>query len=78
MLKNLWISHAPMTEDLATLQERLRGERDPKHKVRVHLLVLLKAGRSQAAAKPQPIWPSTGIRSLAGSSGISTVAWRPY
>jgi transposase len=44
----------PITEDLATLKEQLRGERDPKRKVRVHLLVLLKAGqvtsRGQAAA----------------------------
>jgi transposase len=43
----------PVTEDLDTLQERLRQERDPKRKPRLHLLVLLKAGqvtsRSQAA-----------------------------
>jgi transposase len=43
----------PITEDLATLQERLRQERDPKRKPRLHLLVLLKSGqaisRSQAA-----------------------------
>jgi putative transposase len=43
----------PITEDLETLQERLRHERDPKRKPRLHLLVLLKAGqvtsRGQAA-----------------------------
>jgi transposase len=40
-------------EDLDTLQARLHGERDPKRKPRLHLLVLLKSGqvtsRSQAA-----------------------------
>ena len=30
-----------ITEDLATLQERLRSERDPQLKPRLHLLVLL-------------------------------------
>jgi putative transposase len=44
----------PITEDLETLEEGLRRERDPKRKVRLHLLVLLKSGqvtsRSQAAA----------------------------
>jgi transposase len=44
----------PITEDLDILEERLRRERDPKRKPRLHLLVLLKAGqvtsRSQAAA----------------------------
>jgi transposase len=44
----------PITEDLATLEERLRRERDPKRKPRLHLLVLLKSGqvtsRGQAAA----------------------------
>jgi len=44
----------PITEDLETLEDRLRRERDPKRKVRLHLLVLLKAGqvtsRRQAAA----------------------------
>ena len=43
----------PIVEDLATLQERLRHERDPKRKPRLHLLVLLKSGqvtsRGQAA-----------------------------
>jgi len=43
----------PIVEDLATLQDRLRHERDPKRKPRLHLLVLLKTGqvtsRSQAA-----------------------------
>ena len=43
----------PITEDLATLEDRLRRERDPKRKPRLHLLVLLKAGqvtsRGQAA-----------------------------
>jgi transposase len=43
----------PITEDLETLEERLRRERDPKRKVRLHLLVLLKSGqvtsRGQAA-----------------------------
>ena len=42
------------TEDLETLQERLRHERHPKLKLRFHLLVLLKSGqvttRGQAAA----------------------------
>ena len=42
-----------ITEDLETLEERLRRERDPKRKARVHLLVLLKSGqvtsRGQAA-----------------------------
>jgi transposase len=44
----------PITEDLDTLEERLRRERDPKRKPRLHLLVLLKSGqvpsRGQAAA----------------------------
>jgi len=44
----------PITEDLMTLEDRLRRERDPKRKSRLHLLVLLKskqvASRSQAAA----------------------------
>jgi putative transposase len=44
----------PITEDLDTLKERLRHERDPKRKPRLHLLVLLKSGqvtsRGQAAA----------------------------
>lgn len=43
-----------ITEDLQTLEDRLRRERDPKRKPRLHLLVLLKAGqvtsRGQAAA----------------------------
>jgi transposase len=43
-----------IVEDLDTLQERLRHERDPKRKPRLHLLVLLKSGqvtsRGQAAA----------------------------
>jgi transposase len=42
-----------ITEDLETLEERLRRERDPKRKSRLHLLVLLKSGqvtsRGQAA-----------------------------
>jgi transposase len=42
-----------IVEDLATLQERLRHERDPKRKPRLHLLVLIKSGqvtsRGQAA-----------------------------
>jgi transposase len=42
-----------ITEDLDTLQERLRRERNPKLKPRLHLLVLLKSGqattRGQAA-----------------------------
>ena len=42
-----------ITEDLDTLQDRLRHERDPKRKPRLHLLVLLKSGqvatRGQAA-----------------------------
>lgn len=44
----------PITEDLHTLQEHLRCERNPKCKPRLHLLVLLKSGqvttRGQAAA----------------------------
>ena len=43
----------PITEDLATLEERLRRERDSKRKARLQLLVLLKSGQvtsgSQAA-----------------------------
>src|SRR5215470_5639158 len=43
----------PISEDLETLTERLRRERDPKCKIRLHLLVLLKSGqvtsRGQAA-----------------------------
>ena len=42
-----------IAEDLETLQERLRHERDPKRKPRLHLLVLIKSGqvtsRGQAA-----------------------------
>jgi transposase len=42
-----------ITEDLTTLENRLRHERDPKLKLRLHLVVLLKAGqvtsRGQAA-----------------------------
>jgi transposase len=42
-----------ITEDLETLEDRLRRERDPKRKARLHLLVLLKSGqvtsRGQAA-----------------------------
>src|ERR687886_2414428 len=42
-----------IAEDLETLQERLRHERDPKRKPRLHLLVLIKSGqvtsRRQAA-----------------------------
>jgi transposase len=44
----------PIVEDLATLQERLRHERDPKRKPRLHLFVVLKTGqvtsRGHAAA----------------------------
>jgi transposase len=44
----------PITEDLGTLQERLRQECNPQLKLRLHLLVLLKSGhvqtRQQAAA----------------------------
>jgi transposase len=44
----------PIVEDLDTLQERLRHERDPKRKPRLPLLVLLKSAqgtsRGQAAA----------------------------
>src|SRR5919201_3705199 len=44
----------PITEDLAILEERVRRERDPKRKPRLHLLVLLKSrqvtSRGQAAA----------------------------
>ena len=44
----------PITEDLDVLQTRLRSERDPQLRPRLHLLVLLKAGqattRCQAAA----------------------------
>jgi hypothetical protein len=44
----------PIPEDLDTLEERLRHERDPKRKPRLPLLVLLKSGqvtsRGQAAA----------------------------
>lgn len=43
-----------ITEDLDTLQTRLRSERDPQLRPRLHLLVLLKSGqvttRRQAAA----------------------------
>ena len=43
----------PITEDLATLEQRLRRERESKRKARLHLLVLLQSGqvtsRSQAA-----------------------------
>ena len=43
-----------ITEDLDTLQERLRSERDAQLRPRLHLLVLLKSGqvttRRQAAA----------------------------
>ena len=42
-----------ITEDLDTLEDRLRRERDPKRKPRLHLLVLIKSGqvtsRRQAA-----------------------------
>lgn len=41
----------PITEDLETLGERLRRERDPKRKARVPLVVLLKSG--QVTARPQ-------------------------
>jgi transposase len=34
-----------ITEDLTTLEDHLRRERDPKLKPRLHLLVLLKAGQ---------------------------------
>ena len=44
----------PISEDLDTLHTRLRSERDPQLKPRLHLLVLLKSGqvtnRRQAAA----------------------------
>ena len=44
----------PITEDLEPLTERLRRERAPKRKLRLHLLVLLKSeqvtSRGQAAA----------------------------
>jgi transposase len=43
----------PITEELTALEERLRRERNPKLKPRLHLLVLLKSGqvtsRSHAA-----------------------------
>ena len=49
----MYQSLPPITEALETLQDRLRRERDPKRKVRLHLLVLLKAeqvtSRGQAA-----------------------------
>ena len=35
----------PISEDLETLTERLRRERDPKCKIRLHLSVLLKSGQ---------------------------------
>src|SRR4030095_16194606 len=44
----------PIIEDLEPLEGGLRRERDPKRKLRLHLLVLLKSGqvtsRNQAAA----------------------------
>src|SRR5919197_761760 len=50
----MYQSLPPITEDLETLEERLRRERDSKRKPRLHLLVLLKSGqvtsRGQAAA----------------------------
>ena len=54
MSKNLCISHyPPIPEDLHTLSARLRQERDPQCRPRLHLLVLLKSGqvttRGQAA-----------------------------
>ena len=49
----MYQSLPPITEALETLQDRLRRERDPNRKVRLHLLVLLKAeqvtSRGQAA-----------------------------
>ena len=49
----MYQSLPPITEDLDTLKERLRRERDPQRKARLHRLVLLKSGqatsRGQAA-----------------------------
>jgi len=51
--KPMYQSLPPITEGLDTLEERLRRERDPKRKARLHLLVRLKSGqvtsRGQAA-----------------------------
>jgi transposase len=56
----------PITAELAILEERLRRERDPKRKPRLHLFVLLQSGqvtsRGQAAAhlalhrNPVAVW----------------------
>jgi transposase len=40
-----------IVEDLDALQARLRHERDPKRKPRLHLLVLLKSGRVTSRAQ---------------------------
>jgi transposase len=50
----MYQSLPPITEELETLRDRLRRERAPTRKDRLHLLVLLKSGqvtsRGQAAA----------------------------
>ena len=63
VVKRLWTNHSKkamdqplpcITEDLESLQARLRSERDPPLRPRLHLLVLLKSGqvttRREAAA----------------------------
>src|SRR4029453_9284513 len=53
-LKTMYQPLPAITEDLDVLQTRLRNERDPQLRPRLHLLVLLKSGqvttRRQAAA----------------------------
>ena len=66
----------PIVEDLATLEERLRHERNPKRKPRLHLLVLLKSGqvtsRGQAAATlPPAVFEQLKIR-LATPTGFAS------
>ena len=46
----------PITEDLATLEDRLRRERDPKRKPRLHLLVLFKAGQVTSRGQAATHW----------------------
>ena len=46
MVKTMYQPLPTITEDLDLLQTRLRSERDPQLRPRLHLLVLLKSGQA--------------------------------
>jgi hypothetical protein len=62
--KPLYQSLPPLTEDLDTLEERWRRERDPKRRARWPLFVLRKSG--QVTSRGQAATPLAGPRPTVG------------